>query len=190
MAEKLQASRSSVREAFRAMELLGLIETRRGEGTFLSTYRSYQSVELLASFILRESDKKNDLLFTKTILEKEISKLAFHLITKEDIKHLSILVKTSSYSKEERENIFFQTLFDIVDNTLLMKIWRLLQAYTRTLETIYYDVTFYEKLLQLYLKKEYEAIEKTFDKWLNLTYKKDSIHIHESSHVIHHPQSV
>lgn len=186
MAETLQASRSSIREAFRAMELLGLIETRRGEGTFLSSYRSYQSVELLASFILRENDKKNDLLFTKTILEKEISKLAFHLITMEDIKRLSTLIKTSSYSVQEREKIFFQTLFEIVDNTLLMKIWRLLQAYTQTLDTIYYDITFYESLLKQYLKKEYDAIEKIFDKWLNLTYKKDSIHKHEPSHMMQH----
>ncbi|GEN31506.1 DNA-binding FadR family transcriptional regulator [Cerasibacillus quisquiliarum] len=185
MAETLQASRSSVREAFRAMELLGLIEIRRGEGTFLSTYRSYQSVELLASFILRESDKKNELVFTKTILEKEVSKLAFNLITEEDIKQLSAIVKTSSYCIEEREVLFFQTLFEIVDNTLLTKIWRLLQAYTRTLDTIYYDVTFYENLLQQYINRDYDAIEKVFNNWLNLTYKKDSIHMHESSHNMH-----
>ena len=185
MAETLQASRSSVREAFRAMELLGLIEIRRGEGTFLSTYRSYQSVELLASFILRESDKKNELVFTKTILEKEVSKLAFSLITAEEIKHLSTIVKTSSYRMDERENLFFQTLFEIVDNTLLTKIWRLLQAFTQTLDTIYYDVTFYENLLQQYVNRDYDAIEKMFNKWLNLTYKKDSIHMHESSHNMH-----
>ena len=51
LAEKLNAGRSSVREALRALELIGLIETRHGEGTFLRAYRSYQTVELLSSFI-------------------------------------------------------------------------------------------------------------------------------------------
>ncbi|MDY0405348.1 GntR family transcriptional regulator [Virgibacillus sp. 179-BFC.A HS] len=60
LAEKLDAGRSSIREALRAMELLGLIETRRGEGTFLTTYQPYQSVELLSSFILKnEASRKN-----------------------------------------------------------------------------------------------------------------------------------
>ena len=36
LAERLQAGRSTVREALRSLELLGLIETRRGEGTFLA----------------------------------------------------------------------------------------------------------------------------------------------------------
>ena len=35
LSERLSVGRSSVREALRALELLGLIETRRGEGTFL-----------------------------------------------------------------------------------------------------------------------------------------------------------
>ncbi|MER1935547.1 MAG: GntR family transcriptional regulator, partial [Priestia megaterium] len=35
LSERLGAGRSSVREALRALELIGLIETRRGEGTFI-----------------------------------------------------------------------------------------------------------------------------------------------------------
>src|SRR5690625_1924677 len=54
LAEQLNAARSSVREALRAIELLGLIETKRGEGTFLKKYQPYQTVELLAAFILRQ----------------------------------------------------------------------------------------------------------------------------------------
>lgn len=46
LSDKLQAGRSSIREALRAMELLGLIETRHGEGTYLSMYRPYQTMEL------------------------------------------------------------------------------------------------------------------------------------------------
>ena len=47
LAERLQVGSSTVREALRSLELLGLIETRRGEGTFLSDYRKHQLVEVI-----------------------------------------------------------------------------------------------------------------------------------------------
>ena len=56
LAERLQAGRSTIREALRSLELLGLIETRRGEGTFLADYRKHQLVEVLAAFIMQEPE--------------------------------------------------------------------------------------------------------------------------------------
>ncbi len=40
LSEQLNTSRSSVSEAFRSLELLGLIETRHGGGTFLADVRA------------------------------------------------------------------------------------------------------------------------------------------------------
>lgn len=45
LSERLGVGRSSVREALRALELLGLIETRRGEGTFMRDFRGNQLVQ-------------------------------------------------------------------------------------------------------------------------------------------------
>ena len=58
LAERLQVGRSTVREALRSLELLGIIETRRGEGTFLSDFRKHQLVELLSTFILQDAKSK------------------------------------------------------------------------------------------------------------------------------------
>ncbi len=60
LAERLQAGRSTVREALRSLELLGLIETRRGEGTFLVDFRKHQLVEVLAAFIMQQPDSVID----------------------------------------------------------------------------------------------------------------------------------
>src|SRR4051794_18776156 len=60
LAERLQVGRSTVREALRSLELLGIIETRRGEGTFLSDFRKHQLVELLSTFILQDAKSKKD----------------------------------------------------------------------------------------------------------------------------------
>ncbi len=57
LSERLNVGRSSVREALRSLELLGLIETRQGGGTFLSSGQQY-SISRNFSFIYfkRESD--------------------------------------------------------------------------------------------------------------------------------------
>lgn len=62
LSEQLGAGRSSVREALRALELLGLIETRRGEGTFLKSYRHNRLIDILGFFILRDAKTKKDLI--------------------------------------------------------------------------------------------------------------------------------
>src|SRR5690606_16556260 len=75
LSERLQVGRSSVREALRALELLGLIETRRGEGTFLRDVRNHQLVEILGGFILQDEHIKKDLLETKQLIEKDAIRL-------------------------------------------------------------------------------------------------------------------
>ncbi|MDQ7864958.1 GntR family transcriptional regulator [Peribacillus frigoritolerans] len=50
LSDRFNVGRSSVREALRALELLGLIETRRGEGTFIRDFQEHKLVELLGTF--------------------------------------------------------------------------------------------------------------------------------------------
>lgn len=42
-----------VREALRALELLGLIETRRGEETFIGDFQEHRLVELRETFFAK-----------------------------------------------------------------------------------------------------------------------------------------
>lgn len=53
------------------MELLGIIETRHGGGTFLTSSQQYRLVELLATFILQENQSIRDVHKTREIHEKE-----------------------------------------------------------------------------------------------------------------------
>ncbi|MBU5265588.1 FadR/GntR family transcriptional regulator [Virgibacillus proomii] len=164
LAETLHAGRSSIREALRAMELLGLIETKRGEGTFLSKYRPFQMVELLASFVLQEEQIKRDLVKTIRLLEKEAAKLAFCHMSKQDVDELSAILE-----KDEMEFVhakFFQLIFNMSHNLLLGKVWQLMYEFAITIKSISLDKEFYEQLVQLYYNKQYAAIETLFDKML------------------------
>lgn len=163
LADTLQAGRSSVREALRAMELLGLIETKRGEGTFLSTYRPYQTVELLSSFILKEARTREDLYLAKKILEKEAAKLAFSRMNVQDLDKLEQLLHDPVMESNDRHVAFFKYLFTKSENLLLARVWQLMEEFSHTINKLYYSKVFYIELVQLYSTKNYELIEPLFE---------------------------
>lgn len=163
LSEKLEAGRSSIREALRAMELLGLIETRHGEGTYLCRYRPYQTVELLSSFILREKGTKKDLLVSKKIMEKEVAKIAYHLICDDDIQQLNSLVHDCNTDPNEKHITFFNYLFKKAENLLLAKVWLLMEEFSYTFSKLSYEESFYLSLIEIYKKRKYDMIEELFE---------------------------
>lgn len=162
LSEKLNAGRSSVREALRALELIGLIETRHGEGTFLRAYRSFQTVELLSSFILRQENIKNDLSITKKIIEKEAAKLVFGRLEKADIEQLHTIIEKNVNDPYNRHHSYFNFILEKTDNLLLKKIWILMEEFSNTVSTGYYDGSFYSELTDLFSHQEYPSIEELF----------------------------
>jgi len=138
LAERLRVGRSSVREALRALELLGLISTRRGEGTFIQDHTSHRLVEILAFFILRNQKSKNDLLEMRKIIELQAVKLAAERIKAEQLSQLEELVEESEKKIAmgklplEEDYLFHQTIALATDNSLLFKIWQPIADYGRT----------------------------------------------------------
>ncbi|WP_391202535.1 FadR/GntR family transcriptional regulator [Psychrobacillus sp. L4] len=128
LAERMQVGRSTVREALRSLELLGLIETRRGEGTFLSDFRKHQLVELLSTFVLQESKSKKDVHKTRETLEKEAIRT---ICTSENFSRQFIwdafLLKLQN-EEVIREDIIREIII-ISDNRLALKVWFLLKQF-------------------------------------------------------------
>ncbi|MBP1968880.1 GntR family transcriptional repressor for pyruvate dehydrogenase complex [Virgibacillus natechei] len=172
LSESLQVGRSSIREALRAMELLGLIETRHGEGTYISTYRPYQTVELLSSFILQENQTQKELMFAKRIVEKEAAKLAFDHLNEKDIEELNAIIN-ASINQYNKHTIFFQYVFKKAGNLLLGKIWQLMEEFSHTINEEYYTEAFYVKLTRIYSKGDYESIEVLFKDVTQMYVEKD-----------------
>ncbi|MGD6967575.1 FadR family transcriptional regulator [Rossellomorea vietnamensis] len=129
LSERLKAGRSSIREALRALELLGLIETRRGEGTFLKDFRNHHLVELLGTFILKDGQAKGDVLLTKEWLEKE------SLRTILDTGISMEAIQDSLAAREFRTvDSFLRELIHHSGNLLAGKIWYILSQYGAMVE--------------------------------------------------------
>ncbi|KAA0563548.1 FadR family transcriptional regulator [Bacillus sp. CH30_1T] len=122
LSERLNVGRSSVREALRALELLGLIETKRGEGTFLRDFRDHHLIDLLGMFILQDHKAQEDILYTKMMIEKEALKDLFSEKKKMD----ALLEKVS-----EAENLddVFRDIVMMNANHLAQRIWNILNDF-------------------------------------------------------------
>jgi len=130
LSERLNAGRSSVREALRALELLGLIETRRGEGTFIRDFRGNQLVQLLSTFILQDEKAKTDVIETKYMIEVDCLKLAAVKFQKEELERLKVWIEEHNFEDGE----FFKKVAEIADNHLFYRIWNILNDYYNSLQ--------------------------------------------------------
>jgi DNA-binding FadR family transcriptional regulator len=127
LSERLNVGRSSVREALRSLELLGLIETRRGEGTFIKDFQDHQLVQLLSTFILQDKKVQQDVYETKCMIEMDCLRLLARKMNQADFKRL----KECSISDMINDGAFFHQIVKMADNHLLLKIWVILKDYCK-----------------------------------------------------------
>ncbi|MBT9171930.1 MAG: HTH-type transcriptional regulator LutR [Syntrophomonadaceae bacterium] len=85
MAERLQVSRASVREAFSALDMLGILESRPGEGTYIRTVPRESALKPLALIVMLYNERKLDIMEVRMILEAESAALAAQRATAADL---------------------------------------------------------------------------------------------------------
>ena len=92
LAEQLQVSRSSVREAIRSMELQGLVISKRGSGTFIDTDNLESMVALIASTLTSGADTGADnlrhIFEMRHVLEPQIAALAAQRANEQEVAEL------------------------------------------------------------------------------------------------------
>lgn len=125
LTERLNVGRSSVREALRGLELLGLIETRRGEGTFIRDFKDHQLVQLLSTFILQDERAKRDVAETKNIIEIDCLRLLLSRKTEDQFMQLKKRLDSDKINDED----FFYQVIEMAGNHLLLRIWVILKDY-------------------------------------------------------------
>lgn len=163
LVDQLQVSRSSIREGLRAIELLGLIETKTGEGTFLRSYQSYRTLSLLAMFIFQDPNTKIDILEVKRLIEKEALKMAFASDRLGVVEQWEEIAQVKNGQTISKHRAFYQVVFRSAKNDLLEKMWRLMDEFVETFHVQQYSDRFYLKVKNVFVQDHYQEIEKIFE---------------------------
>jgi GntR family transcriptional repressor for pyruvate dehydrogenase complex len=93
LAEKFVVSRTSVREALRALESLGLVEIRPGEGTFVRQVSIETLIEPLALMMVSQREAIAELFEARRLLEPAIAALAARRATPEELHEMERILE-------------------------------------------------------------------------------------------------
>ena len=96
LAEKFMVSRTSVREALRALQSRGLIEIRAGEGAFICDISVDTLIEPLALVILPHREAVGELFEARRLLEPAIAALAARRATREEMVEMERILEDQS----------------------------------------------------------------------------------------------
>lgn len=104
LVEELQVSRASIREALRALEVIGLIECRQGEGNFIKSSFQDNLFEPLSIMYMLEGTNPGDILELRKIMEVEAAGLAAKRITDEQLAELKEIMERFENCRDEELN--------------------------------------------------------------------------------------
>lgn len=97
LAEQLQVSRGSLREGVRALCIMGVLETRQGDGTFVTALNASLLLAPVGFLIdLRAEDDAAHLHAVRRILETEAAGLASQHMAAADIKAATVLLDAAN----------------------------------------------------------------------------------------------
>ena len=112
LAERFGVSRGSIRDAFRLLETIGLIETRHGQGTFPHELDVNRLVAPLASVLSSRHDLQEELLDVRRMFEPAVARAAAMRVTDEDLTDLQRILDTQRRKlKSGRSAIVEDTAF-------------------------------------------------------------------------------
>jgi GntR family transcriptional repressor for pyruvate dehydrogenase complex len=129
LAEMLNVSRASLREAFSAMEIIGLIEVRPGEGSFVTDLNIAPFINTIAPLFLKDSSLEEDLLQFRRMLECEAVKLAADNANAENCKRMEEPLEMMRKAIENNDTSmgaeadiqFHKAIFALSGNVIMMK---------------------------------------------------------------------
>ena len=88
LTEQFGVSRGSIRDAFRMLEMIGLLETRHGRGTFPHELTVDRLVQPLASVMTYQHELQDELLDVRRMFEPAVARAAATRLTEDDLTDL------------------------------------------------------------------------------------------------------
>jgi GntR family transcriptional repressor for pyruvate dehydrogenase complex len=88
IAEQMGVSRPSLREAISALQIVGILESRPGDGTYIASPPSNEDITLEALSVLEESESPFEVLQARKAMEIGVARLAVEVASDEDIRKI------------------------------------------------------------------------------------------------------
>ncbi|MBE6063395.1 MAG: FadR family transcriptional regulator [Clostridium butyricum] len=104
MADMFSVSRTSVREAVRALEVVGLIEKKHGDGNYIRTEFANSLFEPISIMFMLQESSLNDIIELREMLEIYCIKLTIKNISEDEIDLMNDIL-SKMYENNEEENI-------------------------------------------------------------------------------------
>ncbi|MFZ5650430.1 MAG: FadR/GntR family transcriptional regulator [Bacillota bacterium] len=128
LAEKLQVSRASVREALSALNMAGILEIKHGEGIYLRKAGSSDVIEPLSILMLLERNKIRNVLDVRKALEVESAGLAAERHRPEELMGMKKALQEmeedliTGDTGEKADLRFHFAIAECTDNPLLIRL--------------------------------------------------------------------
>ncbi len=93
LCQQLGIARTSLREALKAMELVGMVDSRVGDGTFVCPRSEFLSRPLLWAFTGADHNELHDIMEARTIIEENLAGLAAQRASSEEVANIGQAVQ-------------------------------------------------------------------------------------------------
>ena len=104
LAESLGVSRSSIRDAIRSLELMGMVEPRQGAGTIVREISSESLVNPLANVIKRKEELIGELLDFRKMLEPQLAARAATRVSPDEITEMEEILNRQEHKLQGGES--------------------------------------------------------------------------------------
>jgi len=170
LAEQFQVSRASVREALRTLELLGVVETRPGGGTFIRQVSPDDLMKPLQSLIARGHSVR-DVIEVRGVVEPALAALAAERISDDQLAELRRILAEQERKVAagepyiEEDTRFHQVIGDAAHNdlltTMLSVIWDVLrtsrESWSQTNQRAHASLDAHKRILDALARRDAEA---------------------------------
>jgi GntR family transcriptional repressor for pyruvate dehydrogenase complex len=125
LSKEFQVSRNSIREAIKALELVGLLTSKTGIGTFVSDHALANIQNMQLASIIESESTLIELMETRLIIEPGIVEIAAHKATNEDLLKLEKFIKLSEEAVIKKQYtfdkgfLFHKHVLEIADNKVV-----------------------------------------------------------------------
>jgi GntR family transcriptional repressor for pyruvate dehydrogenase complex len=128
LAETFQVSRSSLRDAIRSLEVMGMLEPRQGEGTVICEITANSLVNPLATMLLRKRELVSELIDLRRIIEPPLAARAATHVTTEELNYMEAILERQLAKVNrgdlavEEDTEFHYAIASAAKNSVVLKV--------------------------------------------------------------------